>query len=955
MQPDNKQTRWVGFSLCEAFCLSFTDWQQSLINARPRTPETRCLVDNIVAASESAELQQDYEALFYGTRWNVQVPLWASAACGQPVLLNETTLAVIHFYHLWGHTPPELDGNPADFIGNQFHFLGYLDAARRYHQQQQDGRAREISRAIEDFTQQFLLDTLTAMAASARAAHLHPAIIDFITLMEMFVLSGSDIDIDFPAAVLPPEHPLLPAIENSPRKMIHTAGVNNCGGRCVINAYEQQGCILEIGTDCGRRTPQLRACVRGRGYRHTFLNTQRLRYPMKRVGRRGEGRFSRISWDEAIGLIASEWRRITDKYGPASRYPQASSGNEGVLRGDSMMQRLMNLDGGHLGRYNNYSSACVHYIMPYVYGDNRGSSAIEDVLNTQYLLLWGHNPAETLFGTERNYALTQLKQRGVRIVVIDPRQSDTALAYANEWIGIRPSTDSALADGMAYVIWTEGLYDKAFIDKFCVGMDEEHMPANIPPHESYVSYLLGHKDGVAKTPEWAAAICGVDRETIKRLAREYATAKPACLMPGLGIQRTGNGEQTVRSLALLACLTGNVGVAGGGAAGGLETGRHPEINFPKGENPYPGKIPCFLWSRAVEHGEEMTSARDGITGVDRLTTGIKMLVNIGGNLLVNQHADVNDSLRILNDESRCEFILCADIFMTSSARCADILLPAPSFLEMDNFSHSWLYGDYILSNNKVRAPLFESRPEWDWIHELAGLLGHGEKFAEGKPTMEAWRRFLYEQLRSQNRELPEWAEFIEEGGYRFPPVTPYVAYQEQRQHPDKSPFNTPSGKIEIFSNRIYALGDPHSRPAIPKYVACHEGAEDPLRQTYPLQLLGWHTKRRAHSVHDNNPLLEEVEPQRLWINPQDAAVRNINDGDTVLIFNARGTIRVPAHVTTRVIKGVVGLPQGAWYTPDTQGVDIRGCINTLTSTAHPTPFAKGNPQHTNLVEVRADR
>ena len=135
-------------------------------------------------------------------------------------------------------------------------------------------------------------------------------------------------------------------------------------------------------------------------------------------------------------------------------------------------------------------------------------------------------------------------------------------------------------------------------------------------------------------------------------------------------------------------------------------------------------------------------------------------------------------------------------------------------------------------------------------------------------------------------------------------------------------------------------------------MPCPEGPEDPLKEKYPLQLIGWHTRRRAHSIHDNNEWQDEVEKPGVWIHPEDAAARGIRDGEMTEVYNDRGCIRIPAVVTQRIRQGVAAISQGGWFTPDKQGVDIRGSINVLTSTAYPTPIAKGNPQHTNLVEIR---
>jgi anaerobic dimethyl sulfoxide reductase subunit A len=524
------------------------------------------------------------------------------------------------------------------------------------------------------------------------------------------------------------------------------------------------------------------------------------------------------------------------------------------------------------------------------------------------------------------------------------------MTLADEWIGIKPSTDGALADAMAYVIWSEGLHDRHFMDTYCVGFDEMHMPWGVPKDMSYEAYLFGHLDGVAKTPEWAAPITGVPADTITRLAREYATAKPACLLPGLGVQRIGNGEQTVRSLALLTCLTGNVGKRGGGAAGVGDVRETAWPALPLLTNPIKAKIPSFLWTRAIEHGVEMNKADDGLEGVERLDSNIKMIVNMAGNTLINQHSDINNTIRILKDTDKCEFILCSDVFMTPSARFADILLPAPSFFEDENIVAPWVFGSYLLYNNKVTGPLFECRFEYDFIRQVAANLGLLEQWQGGNERHTGWLAQLYGELREREPELPGFSEFKRLGGYRPKNKKPYIAYEDRIRGVESAPFDTPSGKIEIFSKALYDLGKPNEIPAIPRYTPCPEGPEDGLRERFPLQLIGYHSKNRCHSIHDKNEWLGETDPQRVWVNPTDAAKRGITDGAIVEVYNNRGRTRLPAYVTKRVIAGVVAISQGAWYAPDEDGTDTAGSLNVLTSTK-PTPLAKGNPQHTNLVEV----
>ncbi|MBR1779999.1 MAG: molybdopterin-dependent oxidoreductase [Oscillospiraceae bacterium] len=735
-------------------------------------------------------------------------------------------------------------------------------------------------------------------------------------------------------------------------QIIPTTGRNNCGGRCIIRAHVRGGEILRLTTDtpaeAGEGVP-LCACARGMNYHRTFLSPDRLRYPMKRVGPRGEGKFQRISWEEAVDTIASEWRRIRDTYGPGSRYVTYATGVSAAFSPKSLAQRLLALDGGYLDYYNSYSTACISQATELMYGTMHTGSSPETWLDSQLILLWGHNPAETKFDCVSMHLLQTAKAKGIPLVVIDPRESDTVRALDCEWIPIRPATDAALEDAMAYVIWSEGLQDQAFLDRCCLGFDKAHMPPGVPPEACYLSYLTGETDGIPKTPEWAETICGVPAPTIRSLALRLAKAKPAAILLGYGAQRHAYGEQGVRGAILLACMTGNVGVRGGWASGHALYERHADFPSVKPQNPYGRAIPTFCWTEAVEHGHTMT-ALDGVVGGERLDSDIKMILNLAGNCLINQHSDINRTAELLRDTSKCEFIVCSDLFLTSSAKFADILLPGVSFLESENLTQPWKWGDFIGYNNQVIPPLGEGRFEYDWLSEVADRLGLREAFTEGRDTR-GWLEHLYNQLRAKEPELPDFDAFRARGihRYRNNPVT--IAFEAECRDPQAHPFPTESGKIELFSPKVWRTTFKSDFPAIPRYVAPPEGPQDPLRKKYPLQLIGWHTKRRCHSIHDNNPGLEPLDPQRLWIHPDDAARRGLSEGDAAEIWNDRGRTRVPVHVTRRLQPGVVALAQGSWFTPDADGVDQNGSINVLTSQT-PTPYARGNPQHTNLVEVK---
>ena len=709
-----------------------------------------------------------------------------------------------------------------------------------------------------------------------------------------------------------------------------TTGRNNCGGCCRLRVHMEDGRITRLSADPNDPEPGRRPCVRGLHYAETFLNDRRLLTPLKRVGARGEGKFRPISWDQALDELCENWVRIRDRYGPQSRYVNYAWGESGVLNGTQLAKRLLRTDGGHLDYYNSYSTACAAYATPYVYGTAMSGSSFSTLTASKLIILWAHNPAETVFD-DLMYWLRQAKANGARIAVVDPRRSATCKALDAQWIPIRPASDGAMLDAMAWTIISEGLYDPEFLRKHVLGWRE------------WFACLSGERDGVPKTPAWAEEITGVPADTIRTLALDYASSKPAAMLPGYGAQRHENGEQFTRGVCALACLTGNVGVRGGwaGGVGWCET--HPMPKMPSLSNPVRAEIPSFLWTEAILRGPELT-ARDGLIGTERLDTGIKLLFNLAGNQLMNQHGDLNRTAAILRDKNLCEYIVCSDLFMTASAKFADLLLPGTSMFEQDNLTKPWTQGDFIGFSQKLIEPLGQCRFEYDWLAELSRRLGLEDRFTEGR-TAADWLEHIYAVLRLRAPELPEYTRFRTMGTYRYRERAEHVAFEEQILH--GAPFPTPSGKIELRSPALDAMNDPRI-PALPVYVPAREGIGG--SREYPLQLVGWHPIVRCHSVHGNNPSLQTAQPQRLWMHPSDAADRCLADGDEALVYNARGKLRVPVHITEDVAPGVTALAVGAWYDPDEDGVDRGACINVLTGHV-PTPLAHGNPQHTILVQV----
>jgi len=734
---------------------------------------------------------------------------------------------------------------------------------------------------------------------------------------------------------------------------------HNCGGRCLLKVTVRDGFIERIETDDRPadtlEDPQLRACIRGRAYRRRQYHRDRLQYPMRRTGKRGEGKFERITWDQALDKIAGELARVKKAYGNSAMLVPYGTGSYTQINGRQTAQRLLNLYGGSLGQYNSYSWACISGVTSTVYGTDTTGNQRQDWVNSRYILMWSWNPCEMRDGTNTEFFLRKAREKGARIVCIDPRMTLSAVALADEWIPIRPGTDVAMMSAMAYVMIKEDLVDAEFVKNCCSGFDETQMPADAKDAETYKDYILGTRDKVPKTPAWAEAITGVPRDTIARVAREYATTKPGVLYQGYGMQRRAYGEQVVRAGCVLAALTGNVGIPGGWAGGmGLQArDGGPLWNvFPTGSNPVRASIPSFLWTEAIIRGKEM-GRESGVRGVEKLDNNIKLIYAVASNLLANQHANLNRTGKILQDEKLVEFIAVQDNFLTATARFADLVLPACTQFETWGVEDGWKYGDEVILLPKVVDPPFETKSDYKICSEIAERLGIAKEYTQGRGERD-WIEWCLAQLRKARfPKLPELAEFEKSnaGVYSVPVTQPAIAFADFRKDPVKFRLGTPSGKIEIYSRRLGAFNNPKEVPPIPKYIQEWESPFGPEAKKFPLQAVGHHTLARVHSTMAGVDWLEEAFPQRVFINPMDAAARGIQNSAEVRVFNDRGEMRILCRVSRRIMPGVVAIPQGAWWKPDEKGIDRGGCINVLTSERW-TPYSFGNAQHTIMVEVK---
>ena len=710
----------------------------------------------------------------------------------------------------------------------------------------------------------------------------------------------------------------------------------------------------------------------GEGMLDTLDDACRIAEPMVRKGwlergagsdrsKRGAEPFVAVSWDEANRLVGRELRRVIDRHGNraifAGSYGWASAGK--FHHAPSQLWRFLNCIGGFTYKRDSYSLAAGHVILPHVLGDlmrliGLHTSWPSIIEHTDLLVAFGGLPVKngqvSMQGVGRHVQRDYTRDAahaGVSLVNVSPLRGDVEPDLGSQWVAPRPGTDVALMLGLAHTLYVEGLHDEAFLSRYTVGF------------ERFVPYLTGASDGVAKDARWAASITGVDANVIRTLARRMAAGRTMVSL-SWSLTRQDHGEQPFWMGVTLAAMLGQIGLPGGGVgfgysavnAVGNHTGHLPGTALPQGRNEVADFIPVARISDLLLNpGGEFDYNGKRYTYPDT-----RIVWWAGGNPF-HHHQDLN---RMLRAWRKPETIIVNEAWWNPMARHADIVLPCTSPLERDDLAGG-LYDGYLFASRRLVEPYREARDDFAIFRGIARELGVESEYTEER-DVDDWLRHLYDVTRQRASEraveMPSFDEFRSRGVFRLAdPERPVVMLEAFRADPEANPLHTPSGRIEIFSERIEGFGYEDCRGHPRWYEPC-EWLGGAGADRHPLHLLSNQPATRLHSQLDNGRhsragKIDGREP--VTMHPADAAARGIEAGDAVRLFNDRGACLASAVVSENVRRGVVQLSTGAWYDPEVPGEPGSTCKhgnpNVLTPDKGTSSLAQGPIAHTCLVEV----
>ncbi len=683
--------------------------------------------------------------------------------------------------------------------------------------------------------------------------------------------------------------------------------------------------------------------------------------PDRARAQRGADDFVELPWDEALDITAAELDRVRREHGNGAifggSYGWASAGR--FHHALSQVHRFLNGIGGYVSSYASYSTAAAQAIIPHVLGMNflkltwgEQNSWPMIAEHTELLVMFGginpKNAQVSMGGVTRHettHWLESFSDRGMGLVNISPQRDDAPEGAA--WLPIIPGSDTALMLALAYLLETEDLCNRRFLETHTVGYD------------IFRRYLTGETDGQPKTPDWAAALCGISPEAIRDLARKMA-AKRTLITVAWSLQRAQNGEQPYWMATTLAAMLGQIGQPGGGigfgygAIGGVGVAvkRLEGLTLPQGDNPIADFIPVARIADMLLN----PGAPYDFNGETRRYPDIRLVYWCGGNPF-HHHQDLN---RLAEAWKAPDTIIVHEPWWTATAKRADIVLPATTPYEREDIGRA-PSDSYLFHMPKLINPVAEARDDYDIFSDLAARLGSGDAFTEGRDA-DGWLRHLYDRFRqnvsADGVEVPSFDELRDKNWVELPIAgaehvsIPFKAF---RDDPAAAPLGTPSGRIEIFSETISRFGY-EENPGHPVWRAPDEWLGGGGTRRFPLHLVSPQPADKLHSQLEAALAdLPNARPSPLLINTLDATARDIAQGDIVRVFNSRGSCLARAVLSDAIHDSVVAIPTGAWYDPDERGDDRQGNPNVLTRDIGTSRIGQGSSAHTTLVEVEKQK
>ena len=672
---------------------------------------------------------------------------------------------------------------------------------------------------------------------------------------------------------------------------------------------------------------------------------------------RGRDAMVAVPWDEALDLLAAELSRVKQAHGAEAvyggSYGWASAGR--FHHAQSQVHRFLNVAlGGYVRSINSYSAGASQVILPHIMGSLeelfRHNVTWDQVeRDTGLLLCFGgmalKNSMIASGGVSRHVepgAMARARARGARFVLVSPLRDDLPPQAEAEWLPIRVGTDVAMMLALCHTLATEGLHDAGFLATHTVG------------YERFARYLSGADDGQPKSADWAAAICGIDAECIRSLARDLVATR-SLVTVAHGLQRAPHGEQPVWAAAVLAAMVGQIGLPGGGysyAMGAMgHYGRRPNAvpipTMPQGRNGVRGFIPVARISDMLLN----PGAPFEYNGLNLTYPDIRLVYWAGGNPF-HHHQDLN---RLRRAFARIDTLVVHETAWTPSARHADIVLPVTMTLEREDIGAA-ATDPLMTAMRPVAPPFAEARDDYAIFAALAARLGVTESYTEGRDA-EAWMRHLYEPTRvalaAQGLDAPDFDTFRDRGSVVLPSRPDDGGkLRAFRTDPVANALDTPSGKIEIFSETIAGFGYDDC-PGHPCWFASPEQTD----ARHPLRVIANQPATRLHSQLDfaaHSQSAKRGGREVVRMHPDDAAARGIADGDAVRIFNDRGACLATASVTGTVAPGVIQISTGAWYDPAPGNAERPDCVhgnpNVLTLDRGTSRLAQGCSGQTTVAQ-----